>query len=421
MQRVSHPCGRSPSGRRPLRPLRPRRAPLVLLASVVASGCLAAGAKEPGSSSGDLIVRKGTFQERFLLTGELRAAEAVPLVVPRTPGFQVQLRWMEEDGSEVETGQRVVEFDNSSVTSDLEDKRLTLAERETDFERTRTETAAALAEAEFELEQRLAELEKARVVAAIPRELLSAREYQERRLDLQRAEVEVTKAREDLEATRRANRSEIELSRVELESARREIEEAESAIELLTLRAPASGVLVAEEHPWEGRKFQLGDSLYPGWTVARLPDLTTLQVEAVLHDVDEGRIEPGMRARASPDAFPELHLEGEVLEVSPVAREVAHSSLRRYFLVRVRLDGADPRRLRPGMSVKVEVFDHPRNGILLAPRRALELGIAPPRAHLAGGGIREIRLGPCNPTHCVVEEGLAEGDRLALRRPSAEG
>jgi len=421
MQRVSAPCGRSPSRRRPLRPLESRWAPLVLLASVVVSGCLAAGAGESASLSEDLVVRKDTFQERYLLTGELRAAEAVPLVVPRTPGFQVQLRWMEEDGSEVETGQRVVEFDNSSFTSDLEDKRLTLAERETDFERTRTETAAALAESEFELEQRLAELERARIEASIPRELLSAREYQERRLDLQRAEVAVSKAGEDLEATRRANRSDIELSRVELESARREIEEAESAIELLTLRAPASGVLVVEEHPWEGRKFQLGDSLYPGWTVARLPNLTTLQVEAVLYDVDEGRIEAGMRARAIPDAFPDLRLEGEVLEVSPVAREVTHSSLRRYFLVRVRLDGADPRRLRPGMSVKVEVFGHPRDGVLLAPRRALELGVAPPRAHLAGGGVREIRLGPCNPTHCVVEEGLAEGDRLALRRPSAAG
>lgn len=384
------------------------------------SGCLAAGAGEEGASSEAPVVREGTFQERFLLTGELRAAEAVPVVVPRTPGFQVQLRWMEEDGREVEAGQRVVELDNSSFTSDLEDKRLTLAERETDLERTRTESAASLAEREFELEQRQAELEKARIEASIPRELLSARDFQQRQLDLKRAEVAVIKAREDLEATRRANRSDVELSRIELERARREIEEAENAIELLTLEAPASGVLVVEEHPWEGRKFQLGDSVYPGWTVARLPDLGTLQVEAVLHDVDEGRIEAGLRARATPDAFPDLHLEGEVLEVSPVAREVSRSSLRRYFLVRVRLDGADPRRLRPGMSVKVEVFGEPREGVLLVARRALELEADPPRAHLATGGIREVRLGPCNPTHCVVEEGLTAGERLAFRRSSGE-
>ena len=402
------------------------RGPLLLLGTfvltaVLVSGCLAAGAGEAGASSSRApLVRKDTFQERFLLTGELRAADAVPLVVPRTPGFQVQLRWMEEDGAEVEAGQRVVELDNSSFTSDLEDKRLTLSERETDFERTRTEAAAAVAEREFELEERRADLEKARIEASIPQELLPARDFQERRLELERAEVAVRKAREDLKATRRAKRADLELSRIDLERARQEIEEAESAIELLTLKAPASGVLVVEEHPWEGRKFQLGDSLYPGWTVARLPDLSTLRVEAVLHDVDEGRIEAGLRARATPDAFPDLHLEGEVLEVSPVAREVSRSSLRRYFLIRVELDGADPRRLRPGMSVKVEVFGEPREGVLLAPRGALDLDSDPPRAHLATGGTREVRLGPCNPTHCRVNDGLEEGERLALRRPSGE-
>lgn len=396
--------------------LLPRRAPVLLLASGLASGCLVAGAGEQGPA--DLVVRKGTFQQRFLLTGELRAAAAVPLVVPRTPGVQVQLRWMAEDGSEVEAGQRVVEFDNSSFTSDLEDRRLTLSERETDLERVRTEAAAAIAEREFELEQRRAELEKARIQASIPRELLSARDYQERQLDLRRAEVAVRKAREDVEATRRAKRSEVELSRIELESAREDIEEAESAIELLTLRAPTSGVLMLEDHPWEGRKFQLGDSLYAGWTVARLPDLSTLRVEAVLHDVDEGRIAEGMRARATPDAFPGLHLGGEVAEVSPVAREVTRSSLRRYFLVRVALDDSEPGRLRPGMSVKVEVFGEPRDGVLLAPRRGLALDADPPRAHLAGGGVREVRLGPCNPSHCVIEEGLAEDDRL---RRTSEG
>jgi len=394
-----------------------RALPALLLGlSCLSWGCSPVDASGEATPGEELVVSRGTFQTRHLLTGELRAAEAVNLVVPRTPGFQVQIRWMEEDGAEVEAGQRVVEFENSNVTSDLEDKRSSLAERETDLERTRAEAASAIADKEFQLEQKRAELEKARIEASVPQELLPARDYQERQLALRRAEVEVTKAEEELEATRQARRAEIEMSRLELEEARREIEEAESAIEKLALDAPTSGVLVIEEHPWEGRKFQLGDSVYPGLTVARIPDLSTLQVEAVLHDVDEGRIVPGLRARATPDAFPDLTLPGEVIEVSPVAREIANSSLRRYFLVRVALAGVDPERLRPGMSVKVEVFDEPREAALLVPRRALDLTAEPPRAHLLDGGTREVELGPCSSSHCVVESGLSAGERLAPRR-----
>lgn len=382
---------------------------------LLGSGCLAAGAGEPVAPGEDLVVHRGTIEGRALLTGELQAAEAAYLAVPRTPGFQVQIRWMEEDGAEVEAGQRVVEFDNSSVTSDLEDRRLSLTERQTDFERARTEAASAIAEKVFALEQKRAELDKASLLAAVPAELLAAREFQERQLARKRAEVAVTKAEEDLKATREARQADIEMSRIELDKARRQIEEAEAVIEKLALDAPASGVLIVEDHPWEGRKFESGDSLFPGWSVAHIPDLSTLQVEAVLHDVDEGRIEAGMRTRSTPDAFPDLHLDGRILEVAPVAREVTGSSLRRYFPVTVSLEGADLRRLQPGMSMKVEVLGEARGGVLLAPRRGLDPGAKPPVAFLAGGGTREVRLGACSPSDCVVEEGLAEGDRLAPR------
>jgi hypothetical protein len=65
------------------------------------------------------------------------------------------------------------------------------------------------------------------------------------------------------------------------------------------------------------------------------------------------------------------------------------------------------------MSVKVEVLASSLADALLAPRGGLDLGVEPPIAHLAGGGRREVRVGPCNALECVVEDGLAEGDRLA--------
>lgn len=399
----------------------PRARTLLVLAwllPVLLAGCSRVDAGQ--GRSGQLEVTVGEFQPRFLLTGELRAAEAVQLTVPRTTGWQVQVRWLEEDGATVEAGQTVAELDNSSFAQNLEDRRQTLEERRNELERSRAEAEAAIAEKAFNLEQKEAALAKARIDASVPEELLPTRDYQERQLALRRAEVERTKAEEELRSTRLAQDKQVELAEIDLHIAHRELETAERGIDLLSLEAPTGGILVVADHPWENRKIQIGDTVFVGLPVVRIPDLETLQVEAVLYDVDEGRIEAGQRAVVTPDAFPSMRLEGEVSAVSPVAREVEGSSQRRSFLVEIALDGADPERLRPGMSVKAEVLGEVLRDVLLAPRGALDVGASEGRAYLVGGGSRAVRLGPCNPSHCVVEEGLEAGDLLRLR-PSARG
>jgi multidrug efflux pump subunit AcrA (membrane-fusion protein) len=90
-------------------------------------------------------------------------------------------------------------------------------------------------------------------------------------------------------------------------------------------------------------------------------------------------------------------------------------SLRRAYEVKVELDGADAERMRPGMSVKVEVLPPPRENVLLAPRAGLDWSQGAPRALLAAGGEAEVKLGPCNAEVCVVESGVQEGDRLRIR------
>lgn len=395
---------------------------LALALAVILGACLRADAEDASQGfpvpAPALEAQRGTFQERFLLTGELQASEARTLSVPRTTNWQVQIRWMEDEGTRVEAGQKVLELDNSAVATDLEDKKLNAVEAENELARMRADAEAAIEDKRFAVEQKRAELEKAEIEAQVPAEILPRREHQERRLALERARLELSKARDDLEATLEAKQAEVDIQEVDLARARREIETAERAIEALTLEAPTDGVLVVEEHPREGRKLQIGDNVWVGMAVMRIPDLTTLGVEAILSDVDEGRVEPGMEVTVTPDAFPDMRLPGRVEEVSPVAREIEGAPLLRYFAVQIVLDPdveIDRERLRPGMSVKAEVVGPVREDVLLAPRTAVDVSGEEPRVRLADGQWAPVRLGPCNPTHCVVEDGLEDGQRLARR------
>jgi multidrug resistance efflux pump len=394
-------------------------APLALLAALtlgglagVWAGCAGGGAQAEGEAGHRLVVRRGTLQPRVLLTGELTSARAEPLTVPRTEVIPLQVRWLAEDGAEIKAGDRVVEFDNSQFTSKIEEKRLAVAEASNELVRLQAEGRTNASEKTYKVEQAESELKKARIAANIPEGVLATREYQERQTALRRAEVELAKAREDQAALRKENEASLAMQRITRDKSLREIETAERAIQVLTLKAPRDGIVVVAEHPWEGRKFQQGDSVFPGMRVASLPDLGSLQIEAVLSDVDDGKVQVGMPVVATLDAYPAVRYTGRVIEVQPVARELNRNPLLRFFPVTVALDRSDPARMRPGMSVRVEVQPPAQGSALLAPRAGLDLGAKPPRARLAGGGTAEVKLGPCSALDCVILSGLREGMEL---------
>ena len=389
---------------------------MLALAAAACSGTSASRAPSPGGTGADdLVAHRGTFHERFLLTGELRAVRSDDIVVPRTPSWEIPIRWMETDGARVEAGQKVLEFDNSSFAGSLEEKRLSETQAANDLLREDAAASATEDEAKFEVEQRRTALEKARIDASIPPELRSAREHQEKQLALRRAEMEYEKAVDTLEAQRKGTKEDLDVRRIQLAKARREIATAEQAIEALMLMAPRAGILVVGEHPWEGRKLQVGDSVWVGLPVMSIPDLTEMKVAAILSDVDDGRVVSGMSAVCTLDTYPELPFPATVVEVTPIAQEIGRRSQRRGFQVSVRLERSDPERMRPGMSVKVEVDARTIENALLVPRAALDLRADPPRALLEGGGEAAVRLGPCGAVLCVVEEGLADGARLRRR------
>ena len=398
--------------------IHPRIRPLALLALLalpglgLLAGCAGGGAQAEGEAGRRLVVRRGTLQPRVLLTGELASARAEPLSVPRTEVIPIQVRWLAEDGAAVKAGDRVVEFDNSQFTSRIEEKRLAVSEAANELVRLQAEARTNAGEKEYKVEQSESELKKAKIAADIPEGVLATREYQERQTALRRAEVELAKAREDLAAFRKETEASLAMQRITRDKSLREIETAERAIQVLTLKAPRDGIVVVGEHPWEGRKFQQGDSVFPGMMVASLPDLGSLQVEAVLSDVDDGKVQVGMPVVAILDAYPSVHYNGRVTGVQPVARELNRNPLLRYFPVTVALDRVDRARMRPGMSVRAEVLPKASGSALLAPRAGLDLAARPPRARLAGGGSAEVKLGPCSALDCVVLSGLREGMEL---------
>ncbi len=349
---------------------------LLLAAASVSSGCRKASASRsvPAAPTGNRPV------DRLLLTGELAAVRSADLFVPETPLWALQLRFLADDGAAVKAGDRVAEFDATGLTSDLEQKRIAAVEAETELVRFDADREGATLAKEQAVLARRTGVEKARIDAEIPAELRSRRDHEEKQLGLKRAETELAKAEEDLASYRTAAAADRAAKLIALERARSERDKLETGVAALTLRAPRDGVFVVGENPRERKKFLTGDTLWPGMTLARIPDLDALRVEALLFDVDDGRIRPGERAAVVPDTFPDRRLPARVASIAPVAQPVDRGSPRMAFRVLVEVTGGDLSGLRPGMSVRAEV---PPGGATAVP--------APPPARLAAPDLAAAR------------------------------
>jgi multidrug resistance efflux pump len=334
-----------------------RLGPLVC-ACALGLGCQPAVAE----SAGRALPRPDEHEappSRLLLTGEIDAASGQTLVVPRVPQWNVTLRWIEKDGTAVKAGQKLAELDDSAFTAELTQKKIAAAQARADLLHQKNESAIVRLDKRFDVEQARIELEKARLAAAVDADSYPLRVYQEKQLELRRREAALETALDAERAYEQSAVLEARVLEIALEKREREVKSAEDAIAALVLHAPRDGIVITSMHPWFRRKVQSGDNVWVNLVLMRLPDLSTLQARARLSDVDDGRVQPGMRVMTYLDAYPELGFPGSVQSVSPIARELWQQSLRRSFEVVVSFDQVDASRMLPGMSVRVEALDAP--------------------------------------------------------------
>lgn len=392
----------------------PARAPRsrlgITLALVAVSGaCRAPDAVRPGARAvRQATVTAGAVHDVFLLTGEIAALHALDFGAPQTRGEPARLQWLAEDGAEVRAGDLVIGYDTSAVLAGLEDQRLRVSEAEIEWQARQQSAraegerkAAALVRAELALE-------RAALEADVPAELQPRRDWQQKQDARRRAQVVLAKARLEAGAQLVAGRSDVALASLALDKARRDLAASQELLARFTVRAPRDGVFVVRDHwnPQEGRRYRVGDTVWVGLTVASLPDLGQFEVRARLSQVDDGRIEPGQAARCVLDTYPDDVLPCRVETVGSVADVTSPAG----FDVRLSLAAGDQGRLRPGMSVRVEVQRRTWPRALHVARDAVAYDGPQAYLRLATGKRRDVQIEACTTQVCVLSGGAQEGE-----------
>jgi HlyD family secretion protein len=194
-----------------------------------------------------------------------------------------------------------------------------------------------------------------------------------------------------------------------------------SLVERCTIRAPHDGFAIYASGPFrednEKSIIEVGAPVRQNQELFYLPDLSKMQVAAMLHDTVVDRVRPGMPARVRFEGRQGTDLAGHVDLVEALPRRSFNDVP--YYACLITLDVIPPG-LLPGMTAEVEIQAGRCRDVLAVPTEAVSLDHDREVCYVIGpSGLerREITAGWFTPDLVEVTDGLNEGEFVALNKP----
>jgi hypothetical protein len=185
------------------------------------------------------------------------------------------------------------------------------------------------------------------------------------------------------------------------------------------IKAPSSGMVIYLRE-WNGKKKGVG-SQWNAWDnqVAQLPDLTQMESQTYINEVDVRKIAVGQKVLITLDADPSKRMAGVVKQIANVGEQRPNQDSK-VFEVKIQVSQSDTT-LRPGMTTAnaIEVASIPN--VMFIPLEATftEGGFTYVYKKDGRGVVKQmIEPGTANDNEIIVRKGLSKDDRVLLVAPT---
>jgi RND family efflux transporter MFP subunit len=364
------------------------------------------------------VVRED-FVRRVVAEGNLEATEATVLSAPIAIEMPVKIAWLAEDGSHVKEGDVVVRFDPTDFEKELADGEADRSSAQSKIQQATVTSESTLKNLDRDAEMAGRELDYAREFQSKDEDIFSRSDIIESEIDELLATERQSHAVDSRGIHEELSQVELDLLDIEKRKAQIKIDKAETGLDSLELVAPHDGILVLEER-WDG-PMTVGAMVWRGNPVAELPRLEEMEAKVYVLEADAGGLTEGLSATVRLEAHPGHEFAATVKQVDALPSRRVRWSPVQYFAVKLELETTDPELMKPGGRVVATLTFEELEGVLTVPREALFEQEGKKIVYCRNGsGFEEVEVtvGPGALGRVVIEEGLAEGDRVALRDPS---
>jgi HlyD family secretion protein len=289
------------------------------------------------------------------VTGEIGSASSAFFGPPSVPNIgQYTISFMAPEGRVVKAGAPILKFDPQELMTQLRDKSNALNEKQKQLEKQEILAQEVIAEVRLKLQEAIAGLDKAKLKADIPVELLASRDYKEYKLLLKQAEFTLALRQQELEMEKRVQETEISILKREIAVLEGEVTQRQGSIDSMTIKAAGPGVVIYTVNH-RNDKHEVGDNVWRGRRVMELPDLSQLQVHLEVPERESARIAVGQSVKFVVEAAPDQQFYGEIIELASVIHTKSRNQPARVFDATVSMKDPDSSLMRPGMSVSAEI------------------------------------------------------------------
>ncbi|MFN3322311.1 MAG: efflux RND transporter periplasmic adaptor subunit [Bryobacteraceae bacterium] len=371
-------------------------------------------------------VRRAEFVISVRARGEIRSTKSIVLAAPQVP--EPRIVRLAETGKPVRRGDVVIEFDAAQQEQTYLDRATSvrtvdseIVQMQASHRMVNESDGMNLMTAEYNLQRSELEASKA--------EILSEIEGAKNRIDVGISEGELSQVKTTIKAHGITQQAELDRLHQKKDKTVRDMERAKGYLSKMEVRAPIDGVVNVLPNIRSGGSwgqtpppFKEGDRAWTGAPIAEIPDLSEMRIELKLDEVDRGKLQLGQKLKLRVDAIPEKEFLAELDWISPIAAVNFRGMgmTEKTFPAYATLKNLDPR-LRPGMSASAEIVIESQPNTLLIPIRSSFLHNGKPAVYVQKGHgfqIRTIEVGKRNDNDIVVMSGLEEGEVVTLENPA---
>ncbi|MBN2088062.1 efflux RND transporter periplasmic adaptor subunit [candidate division KSB1 bacterium] len=390
---------------------------IVLLNLIIISGCGSKIARQIETYK----VKRGEFLINVVETGELKATVSTMVSAPAIDWRfgDLKITKLIEDGMQVQIGDTLVLFDPAEVQKAIIDKKAEL-------DIARAEYTKMEADQKSKIEELEADLKMAEISYQISQLELEQAAYQadikkkEIQLQLQQSEISLKKAREEIENQKMIHLEELRKQQLKISQLESNLAAANETLTKLTVKAPGPGLVIIEENWMSDAKWQVGEQPWSGVPIMSLPDLSQIKAMTEINEVDISKVKMGQKVKIKLDAYPDTTFTGEVIDIALLAKRKDRKSDVKVFPVEILISG-NHKLLKPGMTVNCDIIADKIDSVLFIPLEGLFIKNEKRIVYLKKGNDykpQEVRVGRENNDYVVIEEGLKEGNEIALNDPS---
>jgi HlyD family secretion protein len=360
-------------------------------------------------------VLKGPFRQSVIETGELQAVNSSTLTMPRINsiyGYSLKIIGLAEHGNTVDKGEPVIEVDPSSVqkyiiekSESVENENAAANKLKAEINNNMQDLKAQLRNEQSSFDIKKLQMEKSAFESEGVKKVIE--------LEYRQAEIRLNKLKRKLELRPVLDSLDFLIQRIKVLQKENEVKAAQETLKELVVCSPLEGTFVVEKNYRTGQAFKVGDEVYLGTTVARIPDIRTMKVNGIIMENDIRNIIQGLDVIVRLDALPSIPFHGIVNNISRVCIE---QDKKKVFLTEVLISESDLR-LKPGMTVSCEYITYNSdneiyvsNNCILEENKHFYIFIR------KRGKIRktEIKTGPSNNLYTIVSGEVIPGQQLVL-------